>query len=482
MKLKLLFFILFAACVVTTANAQQIKLNVLVTPDNSTVLLNDNELGVTPLNEKVKLDFNEYVKYKLTIRRSGYQDTSLWIDASNYVNFDRNKGNKIEFGLKRKYKKIAEGEQQLPMAFEKMVIDFTNGQKIGEIVRYNQKKPFYWEESGISNATVEFNNIAERELGNGGYQVIKQAKLFADEEAVSPKLLIGGNMKSLNYTSNYANPYVATNSCIIEIEWQVYNRVKNKVVFNHTTKGTFTKTDAGADFVIKESFRDALINLMLEDTFSAVILKQEATKKLDETVNPNAIFIAKHIKTYKTRADMISSSTKSCVTVKADDGHGSGFIISTDGYIITNHHVIEGSKEISILFDNGFNIPAEVVYSNADFDLALIKLKGKGFTPLPLGNSEKTVVGSDVFAIGTPKLEEFGQTVTRGILSAKRTFEGRNFLQTDASVHGGNSGGPLLNEAGEVVGINTYKFRGSEGLNLSIPIEVAIEKLNIKIK
>ncbi|TAE79562.1 MAG: hypothetical protein EAY81_11120 [Bacteroidetes bacterium] len=482
MKLNLLFSALLGLAITANVSAQQIKLSVLVTPENATVLLNGSSIGVTPFNDRVKLDFNEYLKYKLTIKRDGFMDTSFWIDAQNYKEFDANKGYKLEFSLKRKYKKIQEGEQKLPMAFEKMVIDFTNGQKIGEVVRNNNKRPFYWEESGMTNATVEFNTIAERELGNGGYEVVKQGKLFADEEAVSPKLLIGGNMKGLNFVSNYTGGFVATNTADVEIEWQIYNRIKNKVVFTYTTKGTYTKANGDAEFVIKEGFRDALINLINEDTFAAVVLKQEKVKKLDESINPNEILIAKYASTYKTRADMLSNSTKSCVTIKADEGHGSGFVISTDGYIITNHHVIDGSKEISVLFENGFNIPAELVYSNADFDLALIKLKGKGFTPLPLGSSEKTVVGSDVFAIGTPKMEEFGQTVTRGILSAKRTFEGRTFLQTDASVHPGNSGGPLLNEQGAVIGINTYKFRGAEGLNLSIPIEVAIEKLNIKTR
>ncbi len=482
MTLKFLFFLIANAMLISNCFAQRVKLNVLVSPDSSVVMLNNNVIGVTPLQENVTLNFEEYLKYKLTIKHNGYYDTSFWIDIDNYSKFDKNYENKLEFNLKRKYKIIPQGEQKLPIAFEKMVIDFTNGQKIGEIIRYNNKKPFYWEESGINNATVEFNNIAERELSNGGYQVVKQSKLFAEEETVSPKLLIGGNLKSLNYTSNYNNGFMAINSSSLEIEWQVYNRVKNKVVFNYFTKGTFTKVDGNADIVIKESFRDALINLMLSDTFSAVILNQEASKKLDEGINPNSVYITKQTAAFKTQADMLNNSIKSCVTVKSDGGHGSGFIISSDGYIITNHHVIDGSKEIYILFENGFNIPAEIVYSNADFDLALLKLKGKGFKPISIGSSQKAEVGIDVFAIGTPKMEEFGQTITKGILSAKRTFEGRSFIQTDASVHPGNSGGPLLNEKGEVIGINTYKFKGSEGLNLSIPIDVAIEKLGIIIK
>lgn len=482
MKSKFLLLLFVATMHNSNGYAQKIKLNILVMPDSSVIMLNNNVVGVTPLQENVTLNFDEYLKYKLTIKHNGYNDTSFWIDKDNYSKFDKNYGNKLDFNLKRKYKIIPKGEQKLPIAFEKMVIDFTNGQKIGEITRYNNKKPFYWEESGINNATVEFNNIAERELSNGGYQVVKQSKLFAEEESLNPKLLIGGNLKNLNYTSNYNNGFVAVNSCSLEIEWQVFNRVKNKVVFNYFTKGTFTKVDGNADFVIKESFREALINLMLSDTFSTVILGQEATKKLDESFNQNTIYISKQTTTFKTRADMLSNSIKSCVTVKSDGGHGSGFIISADGYIITNHHVIDGSKEVSILFENGFNIPAEIVYSNADFDLALLKLKGKGFTPIPIGNSQKAPLGIDVFAIGTPKMEEFGQTITKGILSAKRTFEGRSFIQTDASVHPGNSGGPLLNEKGEVIGINTYKFKGSEGLNLSIPIDVAIEKLGIIIK
>ena len=155
---------------------------------------------------------------------------------------------------------------------------------------------------------------------------------------------------------------------------------------------------------------------------------------------------------------------------------GSGFIIDKEGYIVTNNHVIEGADEISVSLANEKEFDAEVVGRDRNTDLALIKIKNaKYLTPLPMGNSDQLKVGSWVVAIGSP----FGleQTVTAGIVSAKgRVIDAGpydDFIQTDASINPGNSGGPLLNLAGEVVGINTAIVASGSGIGFAIPINLA---------
>ena len=155
---------------------------------------------------------------------------------------------------------------------------------------------------------------------------------------------------------------------------------------------------------------------------------------------------------------------------------GSGFIISIDGYILTNNHVVSGADEIKVKLVDGREFKAETKGTDEKLDLALLKINGKDQFPLAtLGDSDKIRVGEWVMAIGNP----FGleQTVTAGILSAKGRVIGSgpydDFLQTDASINPGNSGGPLFNSNGEVVGINTAIVSGGQGIGFAIPINLA---------
>lgn len=159
---------------------------------------------------------------------------------------------------------------------------------------------------------------------------------------------------------------------------------------------------------------------------------------------------------------------------------GSGFIISSDGYIFTNNHVVEKADKIRVKLSSGKEYDAEVKGRDSNTDIALIKIKADRVLPVvTLGNSDKLRVGEWVFAIGNP----FGldHTVTAGIISAKGRVIGAgpydNFLQTDASINPGNSGGPLFNMAGEVVGINTAIVAQGQGIGFAIPINMAREIL-----
>jgi serine protease Do len=155
---------------------------------------------------------------------------------------------------------------------------------------------------------------------------------------------------------------------------------------------------------------------------------------------------------------------------------GSGFIISNDGYIFTNNHVIEQADKILVKLSTGKEYEAKVIGRDAKTDIALIKIKsGESLPVVELGDSEKLRVGDWVVAIGNP----FGleQTVTAGIVSAKGRVIGAgpydNFIQTDASINPGNSGGPLFNMEGKVIGINTAIVAQGQGIGFAIPINMA---------
>jgi len=161
---------------------------------------------------------------------------------------------------------------------------------------------------------------------------------------------------------------------------------------------------------------------------------------------------------------------------------GSGVIVSADGYIVTNFHVVREADQIVVRLADQSEHRAKLVGSDPKIDIALLKIDGTGLPPLPLGNSDRLQVGEPVMAIGNP----FGldQTVTTGIVSAKERFIGSgpydDFIQTDASVNPGNSGGALIDTRGALVGINTAIFSqtgGSVGIGFAIPVNLVKDVL-----
>ncbi|MEE8342248.1 MAG: Do family serine endopeptidase [Gammaproteobacteria bacterium] len=158
---------------------------------------------------------------------------------------------------------------------------------------------------------------------------------------------------------------------------------------------------------------------------------------------------------------------------------GSGVIISENGYVLTNHHVVAGADEIHVMLADGRNTKASVVGTDADTDLAILRVEIADLPTIVIGDSDRIRVGDVVLAIGNPF--GVGQTVTQGIVSATgrnqlgiNTFE--NFIQTDAAINPGNSGGALVNAYGELIGINSAIFSrsgGSQGIGFAIPVSLA---------
>ncbi|MCW5584869.1 MAG: trypsin-like peptidase domain-containing protein [Chromatiales bacterium] len=166
---------------------------------------------------------------------------------------------------------------------------------------------------------------------------------------------------------------------------------------------------------------------------------------------------------------------------KRENSLGSGVIVDSNGYILTNNHVIEASSEIQVVLGDGRSLPARIVGSDPETDIAVLQAAGSGLAVASLATSDDMQVGDVVMAIGNPF--GVGQAVTMGIVSATGRnqlgiTEFENFIQTDAAINPGNSGGALINALGQVVGINTAIFSqsgGSHGIGFAIPIVLATD-------
>lgn len=175
----------------------------------------------------------------------------------------------------------------------------------------------------------------------------------------------------------------------------------------------------------------------------------------------------------------------------SDLGLGTGFIVTEDGYIITNQHVSgEKGEKCYVTLEDGRNFTSNVIWSDADLDLSIIKIESTKLSYLELEDSDDIKVAQTVYAIGNPVGFEFQRSVTKGIISGinrtikleeeDKTSYMEDLIQTDATINPGNSGGPLINEQGKVIGINSVKITTAEGIGFAIPVNIIkpiIEKL-----
>ncbi|MCF0115321.1 MAG: trypsin-like peptidase domain-containing protein, partial [Erysipelotrichaceae bacterium] len=216
-------------------------------------------------------------------------------------------------------------------------------------------------------------------------------------------------------------------------------------------------------------------------------VQEEVVKQEKPTQAPQVIYQGFSVK------DIAAKVTPSVVEIKTEtiatsfffqeyvaEGAGSGVIISEDGYIVTNNHVVENSKSVSVTLNDGTSYEAKVIGTDSKTDIAILKIEAEGLTAAEIGDSSELVVGDNVIAVGNP-LGSLGGTVTDGIVSAlerELTIENETFnlLQTNAAINPGNSGGGLFNDKGELIGIVNAKEMltangySVEGLGFAIPI------------
>ncbi|MBS3116585.1 trypsin-like peptidase domain-containing protein [Candidatus Woesearchaeota archaeon] len=166
-------------------------------------------------------------------------------------------------------------------------------------------------------------------------------------------------------------------------------------------------------------------------------------------------------------SDVIEKAIPSVVSIRTDVGAGSGFIIEENGYTVTNYHVIENARAGTAITSDNERHSIRIVGFNEKADIAVLDLDDGNFKKLSWGSSQRTQIGESVIAVGNPGGLDF--TVTKGIVSAfRKDAEGNDLIQIDVPINPGNSGGPLINSEGRVIGVNTKKIEGFEGVGFAL--------------
>ncbi|HYK43042.1 MAG TPA: trypsin-like peptidase domain-containing protein [Thermoanaerobaculia bacterium] len=354
--------------------------------------------------------------------------------------------------------------------------------------------PLTWKASREGSVGDDLGGLLMDELSAAGYTVVgDRDQLFDDPHGRRAEYVIAGVVRDVKANVCYAmgRKRAGTAEASLTVDWQVYSHRSKSVALKETTTGTSLfpgAVDEPGGEAITRAFVSAARALLADNRFHDLVAGRGGDRLPRRAGAP--VFVAWEAPLVPPAEpasieSMISDSRMSVVTVFAGKSMGSGFLISSDGYVLTNQHVPGQSRYVRVRFVTGREVNGEVVRSDAVRDVALIKLETDIYRCLPLGESSRIAPGADVFAIGTPLSEKLGQTVTKGILSGFGEEDGLRILRSDVAIHQGSSGGPLLDRSGAVVGLSVSGYMVlpegyGVGLNSFIPIEEALSALYIK--
>jgi len=226
---------------------------------------------------------------------------------------------------------------------------------------------------------------------------------------------------------------------------------------------------------LQRSGQVAMYQFLADEQVRKLLL--DATEANDTKRAGIVINTTKALKTELMKPEALKSTV---VLITSKEGHGSGFFLDNNGHIMTNNHVVDGQDTVTVYDNAGNRYLADVVAFDGQKDLALLKIKdAKNIAFVKLGDSELIDIGDEVIAIGNPVSTRLSASVSKGILSSRRELMGMELLQIDAAVNGGNSGGPLFNQSGHLVGVVNAKVQGdgAEGLGFAIPAKNMLEFL-----
>ena len=374
------------------------------------------------------------------------------------------------------------GSTPNPIRLSKVVLQPREGESwalvISSGVNHTPNRLLEWQDGRMESDTSTFSRIFDEELRAAGFKGGGEGSLFDSEAATDLKVGVliddikGRFCRDCEplFQRDHVTAVVTMNA-----RWEVYSTLQSRVLTRVTTStGTARRKQSdgsAAIAVMFDAFRENVRVLINSEDFRRAVLAPVAPPKA--TLAPVSFAAAAPQKR------TLASSTSAVVAIFAGDSLGTGFLISRDGYLLTNNHVVVGAKYVKVRWSDGAETIGEVLRTDPRRDIALIKADAGARQPLALRTAAATL-GEAVYAVGTPLDAQFQGSVSKGIVSATRVYEGQPFIQSDVTVNHGNSGGPLLDETGAVIGVTTWGVQLGEapaGVNFFIPIGDALKAL-----
>lgn len=337
-------------------------------------------------------------------------------------------------------------------------------------------QPAKWAAADWEPDTARLGSVFQDEATRAGFSAPKSTNLF-DADSSSTRYRIAALITDMDGRFCHEPPRTI-GRMTMTVEWQLYDTLSREVVLRVPTVGGARQdrgVTEGVVTVFMGAFRENVRALLADESYRAAITRAGQAA-------PPRTLPAIYFRPTPLEKRTIAASSGSVVAVFAGDGHGTGFLISADGHVLTNQHVVGDAKFVKVRWPDRTESLGEVIRADRVRDVAVIKVDAAGRKPLAL-RTNPAALGEAVFAIGTPLDAKFQGTVTKGIVSSNRTYDGQAFIQSDVGINPGNSGGPLLDEGGAVLGVAVSRYQVGDaptGLNLFIPIGDALDALALK--
>lgn len=382
--------------------------------------------------------------------------------------------------------------QTRPVEFTKVVVKLARGQTMGPLKGgwlCVQQEVLTWNGGSKELNPEAFADEFKQQLVSLGYEVKGgSAELFHSEDEGS-EYLVGAAVDNIQIDlcfpqSGFGDVNTWKGSSLMSVEWQIYSRLDRKTVATIKTQGGFEQkgsTGGGAVSALLAAFAENVRALAASTEFQSIFVGKPTDLTVARPAPRNLARLPLPAGTVSTQKRTIQDAIGSTALIFAGDGFGSGFMISTDGVMLTNSHVVGAAKYVKVRWSDGIESVGEVIRSDRGRDVALIKTDPRARTPIPVRTS-RLEVGENVWAVGTPVDPKLQSTVTKGVTSAIRVIGGFSYIQSDVNVIGGNSGGPLLDDKFQVVGLTVSGLQVSGapvGINLFIPITDALDFLAV---
>ncbi|WP_445359847.1 trypsin-like peptidase domain-containing protein [Microbulbifer sp. EKSA005] len=277
------------------------------------------------------------------------------------------------------------------------------------------------------------------------------------------------------------------NSTYLKIKWEVFDNLTREIVYTTETEGLDDHIRQpprlrGAPLSMELAFQQSIENMLSQQEFIDIILGESRFSdkaKISSSIVDATLVYGNEETSFSKKIQSIKAAT---ATIRTVSGHGSGFVISKQGHVLTNQHVVSSNQDVLVIID-GQEYRAQVLRADKRRDVALLQIIER-FGHLPVEIHRKSAeLGDPIYVIGTPLDETLDFSITRGIISARRDINELPYYQTDAAVNPGNSGGPVFNDVGNVIGITVSghftRDGGSRNINYIIPIDDALRVIGL---
>ncbi|WP_374651398.1 S1C family serine protease [Dongia sp.] len=409
-----------------------------------------------------------------------------------------------------------QGEDLASIQLDRVLFNLERGQPIGSYrgggeytgcSRRVSGKQVHWTLGKTTVRDEELTDIFYRELRAANYSVVGEPDaLFANygDNQREPEFLVGGRIDSISMdvcdevsTWDAHRFGVQSGAATVSVTWQVYSPLQEEVVLEAQSEGSVVIKEGVPDgevTLILRAFGAAARNLAGDPRFHDTLLRKNKSGHVTtaaplagwgDVPSQPAMALATTAPFSTPIGVNMARIQASVVTVLTGTAQGSGFFVAPD-LVLTNHHVARDAARLKLRLINGTEVYATTLRSDAKRDVALLKVEGGPFSPLPL-RLDPVSLTEEVYAVGSPLDESLAGTVTRGIVSQfQRDEYGLALIQADATIQPGNSGGPLLDARGNVIGISQSGLTDDGahlvGINFFIPIADALQRINLRVQ